>query len=197
VLDQPPVRDVSFAEVQRHNARRTLPDSAYRARIAFVDRPRRLPASSLQNCEVLVTNAGTGRWPGGERTDPQIQLGVRWHEHRSGRIVRDIRQPFTELVEPGQTTRVVISAPTPFDPGRHSLEIGVVQLGVRWFEGRVAADVLIEPRRDDAVTWGVRGHDRARARELGARVAELEQENAALRSQLASARPPRAPIQAR
>jgi hypothetical protein len=118
---------------------------------------------------------------------------VRWRESESRRIVRDIRQPFTELIEPGETTRVVICAPTPFDPGPHRLEVGVVHLDVRWFEGQIATDVRIEPCRDDAATWGVPDFDRFRADELAEQVARLEQENAALRSQLAPAPSPASP----
>ncbi|HEV3230392.1 MAG TPA: hypothetical protein VGY97_13020 [Solirubrobacteraceae bacterium] len=182
----PPVRDVPFTEVEQFNVRRTLPESAYRASVTFVDRPLSMPAAALQHFEVLVTNTGTERWPGGDRTNPLVQLGVRWRQPESGRIVRDIRQPFSEIVDPGETTRVVICVPTPFDPGPHHLEIGVVHLDVRWFEGRIATEVAIEPRREDAVTWGVPSVDHFRARELEERVARLEEENAGLRSELAS-----------
>jgi hypothetical protein len=143
-----PVEAADFRDLDRYNATRTLDPQAYRASISFLRPPSLLPAATVRHHELVVRNDGGERWPPGDATEPLIRLGFRWRRGADQRVVSDGRSVFTETVEPGETTRVLLRAPTPPAPGDYYLEVDVVHEHVRWFDCGVTLPVTIEPAQD-------------------------------------------------
>ena len=183
----PPIEDVDFRDVDRYNASRTVGKGAYRAAIEFVRRPATLPAGTVRHVELRVRNEGDERWPPGDAVEPLIRLGFRWRRAADARVVSDGRAVFTETVEPGQTTRVLLPAPTPSDPGDHVLEVDVVHEHVRWFRCAIALPVRIEAA-DQAGSAALRN---------GFFAAEIEQARQRLRREVQEGRLAAAGAQAR
>jgi SAM-dependent methyltransferase len=116
-----------------------LPEDAFRASIAIVGRPPgKLSALEQARLRVCVRNLSPHPWPG----DARINLGNHWFD-AAGHVIAfdDGRTALGADLAPGdeRTLELLITAP-PL-PGRHVLEVDVVQEGVTWFAGRGSRSV--------------------------------------------------------
>ena len=126
---------VTRAEMDRLWEGRSVPETAYAARIVPLEEDAPFLPGELRGLRVRVHNDGTERWPWGLEQRPMIRLGHRWLRP-DGTLVDDItrRTPFPRAVEPGDDVVVPLEAIAPDEPGEYVLEIDVVHEYVRWFD---------------------------------------------------------------
>jgi hypothetical protein len=125
----------SEADLNRWLADRPVSAGAYRARVRLVDDVAPMPAESLQHIQVEVTNLGDDWWPRGPQPEPEITVGHRWRREDGTDIERPTpRTPFSEIVGPGSTTRLIVALQAPPERGNFELRVDVVHEHVRWFE---------------------------------------------------------------
>lgn len=143
-----PVRHAKRFEIDRFIGARSVPESAYRARIEFVRPVTRLGPAIVREQEVSVENLGDERWPAGNHGQPLIRLGYRWlrREGDGGEelLGEGPRSPFTETVAPGARTLAMLQVRAPEEPGDYVLEVDVVHEHERWF--RCPARLEVEVR---------------------------------------------------
>jgi hypothetical protein len=142
-----PIEHASAADADRFNASRTVRDDAHRAEIRISPARTALFAGVVAHLEVAVRNLGGERWPAAHHEQPMIRLAYRWLSGDGTRTVvaEGLRTPFTETVEPGEATVVMLAALAPEAPGRYVLEVDVVHELVRWFECEARLPVTVEP----------------------------------------------------
>ena len=129
-----------------------LPEDAYRATIELA---RPLPPFTAQRTGHLVwvevTNEGTARWPGGDRRDPQIRLGMSWRPTAGG-LRHDVgRTMLPHALDPGQRALVPVSVCGPPQSGPVELVLDLVHENVRWFNLALTAEIEVGPSVDRRV----------------------------------------------
>lgn len=119
-----------------------LDDGAWRARLEVATPPGELPGGRRHTLSVRVRNDSECVWPSGAA----IHLGNHWLDVSERRIrLDDGRTPVTEELAPGEETRLLLGI-TPPGPGRHLLELDLVQEGVAWFADRGSPTARIPVR---------------------------------------------------
>lgn len=138
-----PSRELEPASVPLHDRemvawyapQTALSDDAYRAMIRLA---RPLPRFTAQRPDHLVwvevTNEGTARWPGGERHDPLIRLGMSWQPVGGGPRHDVGRAMLPHALEPGQRALLPISVCGPPQSGPVELALDLVHENARWFD---------------------------------------------------------------
>ncbi len=150
-----PVVHATAADVDRFNTTRTVPQSAYGARLRFVRPVTSLRAGAMREQEVLVRNLGDERWPPGDDGEPLIRLGHRWlRDGEDEPLGEGPRSAFTETVVPGGSTLAKLLVHVPAEPGAYVLEVDVVHEHVRWFgcPARLRIEVVGEAGAGEAGT---------------------------------------------
>jgi hypothetical protein len=127
------VRHADRFEVDRFITTRSVPESAYRARIEFVRPVTRIGCGVTRDQEIVVENLGDERWPPGDDGEPLIRLGSRWLREDGEILGEGPRGPFTETVAPGARSLTRLQIHAPDEPGAYVLEVDVVHEHVRWF----------------------------------------------------------------
>jgi hypothetical protein len=141
-----PIEDATLRDIALYNTDRPLSEGAYRARIEFVAPRSSFPPGVPRHFEVVVENLGDELWRPADGRPPEIQLGWRWRDLRSGKHLREQgRVGFTETVLPGHRTRLQVVVPTPTVPGAYALELDVVHEHIRWFGCVAETPVSIDP----------------------------------------------------
>ena len=132
---------------------RTLPNTAYEARVEILDPTVRLQPGEHRPVHVRVSNDGDETWPWTtDGTDwpratehrPAIRLSYRWY--RADGAVRhgeEFRTGLPASLPPGVTTVVPVVVAAPDEPGDYLLEIDVLHELVRWFGGAARATVTV------------------------------------------------------
>jgi len=126
----------SRAEIDRHWAERELPESAYRARLAPVERRRELTMRPHERrlLPVRVTNLGTETWPGFLDRRPLIRVACRWERNGAAPVEDSSRTTFAAPLPPGETAIVPALVEAPGEPGAYVLKLDLVHEYVRWFD---------------------------------------------------------------
>jgi hypothetical protein len=141
----------SADEIDRFWRFREVSDDAYRAKVEFVRPVRPLPPSELRHHELVVKNLGDEWWPAGD-DPPEIRMGYRWLDADGGELdLHGPRTHFTEIVAPGQTTRVLLATTTPPEEGEYILEADVVHEHERWFGVPARTRVTVRADADPLV----------------------------------------------
>jgi hypothetical protein len=129
-------------------ANRETPDSrnpgVLAATIDVVKTAATTPAGSEVSLCVRVRNAGNTLWRGGDKSRGSVTLGGQLH---SGGAVRDadfLHAPLPKDVAPGDTVEWEVTFRAPSEPGRHSLELDMVDEGIAWFASRGSRTVSVE-----------------------------------------------------
>jgi hypothetical protein len=141
-----PIEHASATDADRFNTSRAVRDDAYRAEIRISRARTALFAGVVAHLEVAVRNLGCGPWPAAHHEQPMIRLAYRWLSAGGARTLEreGLRTPFTETVEPGEESVVMLAVQAPDAPGRYVLEVDVVHELVRWFECEARLPVAVE-----------------------------------------------------
>ena len=143
------LHSVDPLDLRRFDTAREIAVDARRARVTL---PRGVPAlraGETRGVEVEVTNLGDEWWPAADGPPP-VRVSSRWRGRHDVRLADGPRAAFTEEVDPGGTTRVLMPVTGPIWPGRYRLDVGVLQEGVGWFRGEAEATIVIEPSSERA-----------------------------------------------
>src|SRR4051812_46298539 len=143
---------VTTAEMDRHWAGRTLPDSAYSARISPLESDMRMTIGECRALHFRFENLGSETWPWDADVGPVIRASYRWRNLAGTLVTADgLRTAFPADVPPGSAAVVPLEVIAPQVPGGYMLEVDVVHEHVRWFEsGAEPVYVLVEPRTQSA-----------------------------------------------
>jgi polysaccharide pyruvyl transferase WcaK-like protein len=127
---------------------RSLPPSAYRARVESYAPPATITAAQDRRVFVRVTNDGTITLPRGAMSRPEIRLAYRFRASDDSIIEDGTRTPFPAQVLAGESALVPVVVHAPTEPGEYTLEVDVVHEHVRWFDSvcRIPITVVL-PRR--------------------------------------------------
>jgi 2-polyprenyl-3-methyl-5-hydroxy-6-metoxy-1,4-benzoquinol methylase len=111
-----------------------LADGAHRARLeAEAAAPISLAAGETATLSVRVTNISAVRWSGGRF----LRLGNHWLSRWGRRrVCDDGRTIVPDGLGPGESAVIDITVTAPLRPGRHILELDLVEEGVCWFAER-------------------------------------------------------------
>ena len=128
-----------------HAPREQLPDDAYRATLRLA-RPLGTFTADRPDHEVWlqVTNEGTGRWPGGDASDPLVRVGIAWRTADGSRQEAG-RAALPHALEPGQSALMPLQVRAPALEGPAELILDLVHEHVRWFDQPVTAQVSVGP----------------------------------------------------
>jgi len=121
-------------------------------RCEVLDRVAELVAGEQRTVDVLVRNTGSGTWPWGWESVPEVRLGSRWFD-ADGVEVRavQLRTAFPAALAPGHTDVVPVHLLAPDLPGAYRVEVDLIHEHARWFESGESWDVVVRPRRRIAV----------------------------------------------
>jgi inositol phosphorylceramide mannosyltransferase catalytic subunit len=138
---------VSLEEMDRAWEQRTVPESAYRAKIEALEPKASFIPSEQRHVFFRVANEGTERWPGQLEERPLIRLSYRWRNSDGSVHTADgARSPFTRRVSPGEQTLTPMHIVAPADPGEYILEVDLVHEHVRWFDCPCRVPARVEPQ---------------------------------------------------
>jgi SAM-dependent methyltransferase len=158
-----------------HPKSRTLPASAYRARI--VAAPTRLTTRAGQPLTLTVTvrNESDVTWPRhpSDRDDfARLRLGNHWLD-TCGTMLRqdDGRTDLPDALDPGQELVLPLTITPPGEGGDYLLQLDLVEEGVTWFANRGVDAPTIEVHNRPANS-GFAGKVRAILRSFAGRPAE-------------------------
>lgn len=169
MLDAPrdPSRELEPASVPLHDReivawyapQTALPEDAYRATIGLA---RPLPRFTAQRPDHLVwvevANEGTARWPGGDRHEPLIRLGMSWQPVGGGPRHDVGRAMLPHALEPGQRALLPVSVSGPPHSGSVELVLDLVHENVRWFDRALTLEVEAGPSVDQRLAALVERH---------------------------------------
>lgn len=147
---------VSLEEMDRAWEERTVPESAYRAKIEAVEPKASFTPSEQRHVFFRVANQGTERWPAQLDERPLIRLSYRWrNSDGSIHTAEGLRSAFSRRVDPGERILTPMHIAAPADSGEYILEVDVVHEHVRWFGCSCWIPARVEHQRGLPVT-GVR-----------------------------------------
>lgn len=136
---RPPLT-VDRSELERWHTPAPMTAAGSRAEIRLLEQPTAMPTGGTQEVLIEVRNTGTGTWAPG----PDIVVAHAWRRPDGSALEAPTpRTHFTERVEPGATTRVLVTVLAPDEPGDHLLAIDVVQELVRWFGCEITCPVTV------------------------------------------------------
>jgi hypothetical protein len=148
-LDPDSVRLIARDEVSWYAPRAILPEDAYRGTVR-VTHP--LPFFTARRHDHLiwveVVNEGTARWPGGDRREPLIRLGLAWQPAGGGPREDVGRAMLPHAIDPGQLALFPVFLPGPGAAGPSELVLDLVHENVRWFESPFRETVEVGPTVD-------------------------------------------------
>jgi hypothetical protein len=125
---------VSLEEMDRFWEQRSVPESAYRAKVEAIESKALFTPSEQRHVFFGVTNEGTERWPGQLDERPLIRLAYRWLNHDgSVHTAEGPRSAFSRRVDPGERILTPMHVVAPTDPGEYILEVDFVHEHVKWF----------------------------------------------------------------
>lgn len=134
---------VGLDEIDRLWACRSVPPSAYHARMELLEPFHGMHANEVRSIMVRVHNEGTETWPWGAR-QPEIRLGYRWFELDGVTLCVDgERTPFSSDVASGTFSVQKMTVIAPAAPGGYLLELNVLHEHVTWFEGGLRLSVSV------------------------------------------------------
>jgi hypothetical protein len=140
---------VSLEEMDRAWEQRTVPESAYRAKIEAIESRASFIPSEQRHVFFRVTNEGIERWPAQLEESPLIRLSYRWRNSDGSVHTADgVRSPFTHRVSPGERTLTPMHIVAPADPGEYILEVDLVHEHVRWFDCSCRVPARVEPQHE-------------------------------------------------
>lgn len=126
--------------------RRELGPEAYHARLELPDDDLAMIAGQTRTIDVEVHNAGNEVWPGGPERCPRIGVGYRWRDPQGKIVVPDgAHTPIPSELRPGHSTLVPAVVIAPAVPGPYTLELDLVNEGVRWFGGEHGVHIDVRP----------------------------------------------------
>jgi hypothetical protein len=142
-VPQSPVPVVGFEEIDRHWALRSVPASAYVARLELLEPLEGMQVDETREVLVRVHNDGTESWPWGDHK-PEIRLGQRWLTRDGATVYMDgARTSFLADVPPGASALQKMMVVAPATPGDFQLELNVVHEHVAWFAGALRIPVSV------------------------------------------------------
>jgi hypothetical protein len=141
----PPTPLVTRAEIDRRWPERELSADAYKASILpLYELP---PLAGPRVVELLVTNGGAERWPGGSRR-PYVRLAHRWLREDGEPVSADWTDtPLPAAVDAGAGAVVPIYLVPPSEPGRYVLELDLVHGATQRFSCSTRVLAAVEPAR--------------------------------------------------
>jgi hypothetical protein len=114
-----------------------FPDYDYRAEITAADAPHSMRAGERREVAFAVRNRGGATWParGDERGRYQVNLGDRWLEASTDRVVNDLdaRTALPADLPPGASVTLTLPVTAPPRAGDYVLEIDMVHEGLTFF----------------------------------------------------------------
>jgi hypothetical protein len=123
---------------------RAFADEDYRARISFLEEPRRLLAGEQRTFDIRVENLGGTTWPWGEQGEPEVRVSYRWLDEHGADLADGIRTSFPADVVPGSAVELPLHVLAPSAPGRYRIAVDLVHERVRWFGSPVEQPVDVE-----------------------------------------------------
>jgi glycosyl transferase-like sugar-binding protein len=99
---------------------------------------------------VTVTNRDSRVWDSDPAGPAPIRATGRWLTEAGVTVITDApRTPFPQPLPPGDSMTIELDAAAPVRPGRYTLEVDVVEEGVRWFDcpARIEVEVRASPLR--------------------------------------------------
>ena len=146
------------------SAAHALPDRAFAADIAFVNRPATLEAGSETTLRLRVSNRSKHVWPHDIPAGRHICLGNNWvHQDGAHHVYDDGRAFLPNEVRPGETVEMLLAVRAPAVAGRYVLEADLVQEHVAWFAGKGSSPARLDIRVVDATSAVGNGLDAAAA----------------------------------
>lgn len=134
--------------------RRVPPAAAGTSRIRVLAHE---PVVVVPGRSTIVTVAATNRsahvWSPDD-TPPTV-VGGRVLDAQGAVVGGELRADFPGPVAPGQEALARLSVPAPDEEGRFRLEVGLLQDGVAWHDGRITVGLDVRPSRRVLVTTGV------------------------------------------
>jgi hypothetical protein len=122
------------AEVDRVWSRRSVPPSAYQARLEMVETVVEMEVGERRVILVRVQNTGTETWPWGDRR-PQIRLAQRWADPTNGSVqFEGAHTLLVASVPPGTVFMQRMDIVAPDKAGSYLLVADMVHEEVTWFE---------------------------------------------------------------
>jgi hypothetical protein len=128
------------AEIEPLWAERPLdPDELDGAVAPLSPEPLAFAPGEHRTIYLRVRNRSCERWPWGLEQAPLVRLGSRWDSP----TVPEGRFAFPCEVPPGEERIVPVAVLAPEAPGRHSLLLGLLLEGVRWFGDPCVLNVTV------------------------------------------------------
>ena len=106
-----------------------LPAEAMRAHIELLSVPTPVGAGQAAPVRARLTNVSEHTWPAGRL----IRLGNHWHRDNEPTRWNDGRTDLPHDLAPGESIVLEVPVVAPEVPGRHDLELDVVQEAVTWW----------------------------------------------------------------
>ena len=103
--------------------------------------------NSIKAIQVLVTNTGSEPWGNFGRADGLLIINLSYHiltKDREILLFDGSRSPLSDIVLPGESTRIPLEIHAPEWPGQYKIQITLVQEGVGWFDGNGVAPAEID-----------------------------------------------------
>jgi hypothetical protein len=139
-----PIPVARRAEIDKGWAYRPLAADAHKAGLAVVEGDTRMHAGQTREIHIRVTNLGSETWPGGMEQHPLIRVAYRWLDAHSKVVVPEGRRaPIPAALRPGRSCVLPVLVTAPDEPGRHVLEIDLVNEGVQWFGCPVREEITL------------------------------------------------------
>jgi hypothetical protein len=138
------------SEIDRLWPGRPFSESAYDARLEFLELPSTITVGERRTYDVRVANSGDDVWSWGTGGEPPVRVSSRWREVESS----EVRTALPADVRPGTEAIVPVHVTAPEASGRFTLEIDLVHDHVRWFGSTLTAAVDVLPRRRIAIVGG-------------------------------------------
>jgi hypothetical protein len=127
-----------------------FPDYDYRAEITAAEAPAPMRAGERREIVFAVRNLGSEAWParGDDHGRYQVNIGDRWLEAGSGRVVNDLdaRTALPADLQPGGRVNLTLSVTAPRSPGDYVLEIDMVHEGLTFFREKGSTPLRLPVR---------------------------------------------------
>ena len=140
---------VGAAEIAEHRPADPLAVQGYQAKLAVAELDRRTEPGNDTYLMVEVTNTGSAALPHQDSPGVRLRLGARLVDRAGGDPVTE--WALTALpgdVPPGESRLMEALIRVPDSPGRHTVEVDLVNEHARWFGVTARADLAVATR------WG-------------------------------------------
>ena len=126
-----------------------------RARLEWLDEPRRMRASEQRAYAVSVMNLGRTTWPWGAHGEPEVKLGYRWLDPGGALVTHGLRTALPVDVAPGGAEVAPLHVLAPDLPGRYRLQVDLIE-HVDWFGCAIECEVAVDRRLRVALVGDLR-----------------------------------------